>query len=311
MGQYLSFAKQCLKEIKPKVEERTGVKLEDLVVRDPSGIPEFSSEKDSLMFITPYFLYDDVVFVNEKNCIKEQLPAPLGITHELAHKVHEELIGRELDKTEDSKFPKFFLNMWKYRRYNKMISFKEGFAEYMALDHLSDIHDDAQTLQEITEERRNFGSYLSFGPRISPNEKGYKFFKKVLFAIGQDKVIDVASSPPMGEIEVNMPLLYVLRKYPLKGIWNIPKFFARSLTTKIVKEAFGYADFDFPNKAKKGSDKGKVSKASPYYKFKEILPSCRFLIENLEFGPNKPSIRSQIYKKILRARKVRKNWREN
>lgn len=250
MGKYLSFAKQCLQDFQPKVEERTGIRLEELVVRDPTNIPyRFAlkgKDDDATMFTLPYHPYENIVFVNEKNCREDKLPVPYGITHEIVHKVHDKMMEGEVKKTKGSKILRRLWNVWKYKRFDKMRSFQEGFAEYVSLDYLVDIQNDHKTLREIAKKRRDLGSYSNFKPEGIPYERGYKFFRKVLYVIGEDNIFEVAKSPPMSEIEVKIPLLYILRKYPIKGIWYMPDFLFRSLKTKIIKKICGYVDFDFP-----------------------------------------------------------------
>lgn len=129
-------------------------------------------------------------------------------------------------------------SLWKKK------SFVEGFAEYMCLDNLLDVYDN-KALKDVIERRDSISDYKHFSPEDKPYERGYKFFRKVLSIIGEDKVLEVAKSPPISEIEVRTPLLYRLRKYTTKGIKNTPKFLTRGMKTKILKKLFGYAPFDF------------------------------------------------------------------
>lgn len=244
MGKHFSFAKQCVHRFKPVIEQMTGTKLEDIVVKHSSEYPRFKPCSDyfrrNLMF-TPTD-YPNTIFVTEKNFDKKKrlyALIPKFTSHELSHLVHDELIKEELQAIESESKKARLLN-----RYEKGESFREGFAEYMSLNHLRAIYEQ-QTLFELITEVNRLSSYGDFSSEFRPYERGYKFFRKVLSVIGRDKVFEVARSPPISEIEVRMPLLYLLRRYPGKGIRNAPKFFVKRIKTKIIKKVHGRAPFDF------------------------------------------------------------------
>lgn len=254
-GLNIHYANQWVKEFKPRIEERTGIKLEDIVVRDIESDPEFDIDyhSDARMFVTPR--YRNAIFMNEKKYEDNYGFIPIDVAHELVHLAHDYLIREGIKKT------KFLpLKVWKIIQYYKLKSFKEGFAEYMSLDNLTNLYGGMYFDEELKRKGRILSSYRDFPVKSKPYAQGYKFFKKVLSVIGKDKYLEVAKSPPISEIEVKIPLLYLLRRYPLQGVKNIPKFFTRSIKTKILKKKYGHAPFDF---VEKGSGKGKVVKALP------------------------------------------------
>jgi len=242
MGKYLSFANGCIQKFKPIIEERTGTKLENIIAKEESEYPGFAPEyhKNTGMFVCSKN-YPDAIFVHETIYDKNKNllgTIPREITHELAHLVHRKIIYnlKETNPREDiSRLVK---------RYKKSKSFREGFAEYISLNYLADLYDN-QTLKRVWGDLGWRASYLNFSPKFIPYERGYKFFRKVLSVVGKDKIFEVARSPPISEIEVKIPLLYLLRRYPAQGVKNIPKFFTRSIKTKIFKKKYGYAPFDF------------------------------------------------------------------
>jgi hypothetical protein len=241
MGEYLHFANDMVQKLEPVIERRTGTRLENMLVEDSSAYAGSDSDKlrNAYMFVNG--AYPNTIFMNERRYDKEEDPfgaIPRGVTHELAHLAHRKLIEkvRETDIRADmSRLVK---------RYRKSRVFREGFAEYLSLDHLRDIYE-YQTFKKVARDIRLVSSYYNSPDALRPYEQGYKFFKKVLSVIGKDKVFDIARSPPLYEAEVRMPLLYLLRRYPAKGIKNIPKFLIRNIKTKIYKKKHGYAPFDF------------------------------------------------------------------
>ena len=241
MGKYLSFANQCIQKFKPVIEEKTGIKLEDVIAKEASEYPLFDSNysPDALMFVVSG--YDNSVFVNEKKYEemgKSLNKIPGGVAHELAHLAHRKLIRkvRESNPREDiSRLVK---------RYKKSRSFREGFAEYMSHTYLNDIYDH-KTYREVWKDMMWDACYRNFSPEDNPYERGYKFFRKVLSVIGKDKVFEVARSPPINELEVKIPLLYLLRRYPAQGVRNIPEFLTKAIRTKLLKRIYGNASLDF------------------------------------------------------------------
>ncbi len=239
MGIYLSFANKCLQYLKPQVEKKFRTKLEDMVVKDSYDCPLFNQDpdyfSDNLMFVARD--YPDTIFITEKNHDKKYIllsSIPRELNHELAHKVHHELITEEFlvrDKTKSLK------------RYNKNKPFREGFAEFASLDYLTDIYD-INELEQAKIREGVIGRYGKFSPKNEPYAQGYKFFRKVLSTIGKDKLLEVAKSPPISKVEVKFPILYLLRKYPSKGIKNIPKFLKHGLKTKVLRDQYSlFSDY--------------------------------------------------------------------
>lgn len=234
MGEYFCFAKQCLQKFKPVIEQITGTKLEDIIVKHSFEYPGFKQYSDyfrnNLMFTAVD--YPNTIFVNEENFDKQNksfAQIRISLSHELSHLVHDELIKEEFETFESESKKETLLS-----RYCRSQSFCEGFAEYMSIDQLRRLYDQ-ETLFELVTRMNRLSHYQDCSPEFTPYGRGHKFFRKVLSVIGKDKVFEVARSPPISEIEVRMPLLYLLRRYPTKGIRNIPKFFIKNMKTKITK----------------------------------------------------------------------------
>jgi len=242
MGKYLSFANQCIQKFKPVIEEKTGVKLEDVIGKEASEYYKRDEDysPDISMFVD--MGCDNSIFVNEKRYEemgdRSLYKIPRGVAHELAHLAHRKLIKKVRETN-----PKADISR-SVKRYKKSESFREGFAEYMSLTYLNDAYD-YETYREVWKDMMRNAGYDNFLPRGKPYERGYKFFRKVLSVIGKDKVFEVARSPPLNELEVRMPLLYLLRRYPAQGIRNIPKFFTKAIRTKLLKKIYGYAPSDY------------------------------------------------------------------
>lgn len=241
MGEYLSFADKCIQKFKPIIEERTRTKLEDVIAKDICTMPDYVDDAYHGTRMLVSHKCPDSIFVNQDDYERDKASfseIPVGVAHELAHLAHRKLIDkvREGDKRADIS--------GLVKRYRKSKSFREGFAEYTSLNHLIDVYDD-EAVKKAAAAIGHIGGYSKFSREGKPYERGYKFFRKVLNVIGEDKVFDVARSPPIAELEVRMPILYLLRKYPAKGIKNIPKFLAKGIRTKILKTLYGYAPFDF------------------------------------------------------------------
>lgn len=234
MSTNLHYANQCAKEFKPIIEEKLGVKLEDMHSK-----PEYTTDNysDRTMFVTPF--YRNTIFMDEENCCSKWYSIAKGVVHELSHLVHDQLI-KEKGETIKSNLAK----KWFFGRYYTNRAFREGFCEYMSLTDLIDIYDE-QDFRKVARSAGLTGGYFDFLPCFKPYETGYKFFRKVLGVIGKDKVLEVARSPPISEIEVKMPLLYLLRKYPQQAIRSIPKFLRENIRKRIFKRSHGYAPLGF------------------------------------------------------------------
>lgn len=237
MGKYLSLTQDYVQQFKPIIEEKTGIQLEEIIVRNSSEYPNSNLHPHlygAPMFVSPAE-YPNTVFVKDHDPETANVifaSDPIDVVHELSHFIYLKLAVEKLRTIKSKPSRERLIKGWKSR------SFKEGFAEYMSLDSLIDVYDDKT--------KYFLNSYHDdLEPRDGPHKRGYEFFRKVLGVIGKDKVFEVARSPPISEIEVRVPLLYLLRRYPAKGIRNAPKFFIKSIKTKIIKKLHGRAPFDF------------------------------------------------------------------
>ncbi len=84
-GILIHYANQWVKEFKPCIEERTGVKLEDIVVKDVESDPEFDIDyhSDARMFVTPYQRHRNTIFMNEKKYEDNYGFIPIDVAHKL------------------------------------------------------------------------------------------------------------------------------------------------------------------------------------------------------------------------------------
>jgi hypothetical protein len=255
MGKYLSLTEECVQILKPVIEERTGTDLGEIVVKTMRTLPDHYNkdhhdQSDFYMFarkggfIRPKVREPEAIYVNEDVYETENAPEkiPRHVNHELAHFAYHKIVEKKI-KDKSSKL----LSILGTRRCYRSKSFIEGFCEYLSLNYLTDLYDD-QTCKEVWKNIMRNASYRNFSPEEVPYERGYKFFRKVLGVIGKDKVFEVARSPPISEIEVKIPFLYLLRRYPAQGIRNTPKFFTRNIRNirpKILKKLHRYAFLDF------------------------------------------------------------------
>jgi len=236
MGNYLSLANQYVQKLKPIIEEKTGIKLEDVIIQDSSQYPNRNLHPHlygAPMFVSPAE-YPNTIFVTDFNFDANVVftSTPIDVVHELSHLIYLKLVVEQLRTIKSKPSRERLIKGWKSRL------FKEGFAEYMSLDSLIDVYDDkTQYFLNLYHD--------TLEPTDGPHKIGYKFFKNVLSVIGKDKVFEIARSPPISELEVGMPLLYLLRRYPAQGIRNVPKFLAKGVRTKILKTLYGYAPFDY------------------------------------------------------------------
>lgn len=240
MGKYLSLIQDYAQQFKPIIEEKTGIKLEEIIVRNSFEYPNsnlYPHLRGAPMFVA-LAEYPNTVFVKDYDFENENVvftSIHIGVAHELSHIIYLKLAVEKL-RTIKSKPARERLI-----KGLKSTSFQEGFAEYMSLDSLTDVYDDKT--------KYFLNSYHDdLEPRNGPHKRGYEFFRKVLGVIGKDKVFEVARSPPISEIEVKIPFLYLLRRYPAQGIRNIPKFITRNIRNirpKILKKLHRYAFLDF------------------------------------------------------------------
>jgi hypothetical protein len=284
MGKCLDLTNKYVQWLKPQVEEKTGIRLENIVVNNISEHPKYGLEKhpNNALMIVEWQMQDTVFMFENRYKNKPIEHACLGLAHELSHLLHFKLLNEEDSKFEpieseyhskapllsekeyDKEYPKYKKKFDAHIERRKSIQYgfsnpklSEGFAEYMSLDFFNYLYDSKTRNLAL----KQSAAFINHADENIPNsEIGYNFFRKVLSVIGRDKVFEVAKSPPISKIEVRMPLLYLLRRYPLQGVKNIPKFLTRSIKTKILKKKYGYAPFDF---VEKGSGKGKVGKALP------------------------------------------------
>jgi hypothetical protein len=229
MGKYLTLTQDYAQQFKPIIEERTGTNLEEILAKDICTKPNYVDDDyhDTLMLVDNRC--PDSIFVNQdiyERDYKSVSTIPIDVAHELSHLVHYRIVDKKSKN-----------------RYRKSRSFREGFAEYMAFDHLLDIYD-REAFKEAVKTSNRY-HWDIFSKKLRHYERGYKFFRKVLGVIGRDKVFEVARSPPISEIEVKIPFLYLLRRYPAQGVRNIPNFFTKAIRTKILKKIYGYAPLDF------------------------------------------------------------------
>ncbi len=247
MGKYLSLANDRAQHFQPLIEQSTGIKLEDVVVKGSSEYPGIEQDKRSrqgLMFVSTE--YPDTIFFNQKNYHEDgksptDITVSEGIAHELSHLTHRQMVKEKWQRTKKES-AKARLS----KRYWKSTSFREGFAEYMALTHLLtlNIYDEPEATK-IAGKATLVGSSLNCSPAAKLHKRGYKFFRKVLSVIGQDKVYEVARSPPISEKEIKIPLLYLLRRYPIKGLKSIPKVIINNTKSKILIRKYGCAGLCF------------------------------------------------------------------
>jgi len=227
------YARQWLQTLKPVVQERTGITLDEIVVKSMREFPWFSANDYSnvLMFVNRADCCKNAIFVNGNNYKEKGAGTiPLHVAHELSHLIHYEIIKEQVDKI---RLPIY--ERWKMTRYENE-SFMEGFAEYLSIDYLAGADSWVDRLAEIRKRKFNLYEEANYIPIPKPvSYRGYKFFEKVLDVIGKDKVLEVARAPPLCELEMKNPLLYILRRYPIKGIRNIPKFAVKDIREKMRK----------------------------------------------------------------------------
>lgn len=248
MGEYIQLAQHYANKLKPLVERKvrkTGIELEDIIIEDALSDVSSDHEADlsegTSMYVRPFI--PNRIYAYEQSLEKKKHPEsfiPMAIIHELSHIVQDNLIKkRRWDLSQTS--PRYA--RWFWNRYDKIHSFNEGFAEYMSLNYLADMYTDVleKVKQEELEPRKaNLSSYKKdFTHNLSANSiyraRGYKFFKNVISALGEEKLMEVASKPALHEIEIRIPLLYLMRNYPMKGIKNIPKLMYQSIKRRIKK----------------------------------------------------------------------------
>jgi len=245
MGKYLDLANKYVKLLKPKIDKRMGIKLEDIIVKDASSYqpplkPENFDDSRILMFVDPKY-FKDTIFMYENHYDEHTLDSEINVcvAHELAHLVHNKINKekeRELflglkdvnDVSEEDLALESKIIMEHYDNHERT-SFLEGFAKYLSLDYILDLYD---------EKTQFFAKCVSIDllrykmHAQTPEDDyqiGYNFFKKILDIIGKEKFLEIARSPPMSETEIRAPLLYLLRKYPAKykkysEVYNEPEY---------------------------------------------------------------------------------------
>jgi len=234
MGEYKTYAEKCIQRFKKPIEERTGTKLENLIVQELSNHPvikDCMEDYDITLMMTVPRVNPSRIFIIEENYRKLRKPLEAvaeGIVHEMTHLAHKEIVEEMSVNT---------IHM------SKRNMFQEGFAMYMALDHMRDLYTEKE-LKYIDKERESFGSYKEFKESLKPYGRGYKFFRKILGVIGDDNMMELVKNPPSYEIEMKFPLLYLLNHYPGLGFKNFGKFVSKARETRKIKKKKGIAPFD-------------------------------------------------------------------
>ena len=249
MGKYLPYANECIQKFKPAVEENAGIRLEDVVAKEAAEHPDFHTDYEfadyAAMFVDRE--YPGIIFVNEKKYdqLEDSLSEiTLGITHELAHLAHAKLIqteiARNILKKENGQCTLSSMQdaINYFNKYWKSQSFREGFAESISLKGLFNLYD-RHTRNEALEQMISLASYKKFPKRLRPYEKGYKFYSKVMRVL-QAGILEIARSPPINEIEVRIPLLYLLRRCPAKTIKTMPRLIAEDIKNKYQKAYYKF-----------------------------------------------------------------------
>lgn len=242
MGKYLSFVNECIQNFKPIIEEKTGIKLEDVIAREASEYPDFDTDDHSNV---PMFVdndYPGTIFVNEEiyGKIEDHFSKmTLHTTHELSHLAHKKLIINLLKEKvlEQNLQPPFKEARKIAYKYHKSKSFREGFAEWMSLKKLFNIYEKKIQNRAIEE----MISILSGEgcPERKSYERGYKFYDQVMKATCGE-IFKVARSPPIYELEVRIPLLYLLRRFPAKTIKSMPRLVAEGIKKNYLKAYYRY-----------------------------------------------------------------------
>ena len=244
---YFSAAENSIGRIKPVIEKRLGVELGDVHLREACTFNGYIDDlfDDTYMFVNNK--QPDTIYINGIEYESENAPTSKvaqHVAHELAHLAH-----LKLDKSSMKR--------------NK--SFIEGFAEYLSLDELVDVYNSGE--QEQVWQVRNKRSCYSKDNPDNEYGRGYKFFRKVLNVLGSDKLEEVAVTHPLNDLEVNIPLLYLLRTNPVKTIPKIP-FFAQKYVKAMKRKRFvgsGHMGFPFVSSTQKNREFN-LSKGGALYK---------------------------------------------
>lgn len=209
MGNYTDLTKDYVRRFKPAVEEKAGLDLGELIVRERNPeIDEFDfpmqADTENNTIIVSENVYKRNVEIMLQQGLSEKLTdhnirfdIQHGSLHELSHLVHNKLISR------------YFLNKVFH------VSFEEGFAVYTSLEYLSDIYD-SDFKKNIKNTKKFFNKpskYLavSLGFDYDPFHRGYKFFKETLQTLGNDRLFEVGRTIPENEEELIKPGLYLKR----------------------------------------------------------------------------------------------------
>lgn len=235
MGKHLDLANEYVQWLKPRVEEKTWIRLDDIVVKDSSKYYPLvehedndSINPDTLMFICRS--YPNTIFMPEDHYDKNTLISEIytSVAHEVAHLIHDIINKEEAAKlfpelSEDNDLSEEYAlreleRMDKYLNNYERKSFQEGFAEYLSLDYILDIYDE-KTQFFAKCKSTDLLRYKKIYPGTPETiyEIGYNFFKEVLGILGKDKFLKMARSPPISEIEVKMPFLYLSRNHHYKS----------------------------------------------------------------------------------------------
>lgn len=248
MGKYLSFANECIQNIKPAIEKKTGTRLEDVVAKEASEYPSFHTDAElseyAAMFVDGE--YPGVIFVNERKYdkVEDSLSRIIfDVAHEIAHLAHAKLIqteiARNILKKENGQCTLSSMQdaINYFNKYWKSQSFREGFAESISLKSLYPLY--GKEVRDKVIDRMSWLGSRNLPKACKAHARGYKFYSKVC-AVSQAGILEIARSPPICELEVIIPLLYLLRRFPAKTIKKMPRLIAEDIKYKYQKAYYKY-----------------------------------------------------------------------
>lgn len=229
----IRLANEFSQKFKPRIEERVGVKLEDIPFLDINESPEMKDKNLHLngKMIIKFLhhkgeVYTPLVYVDEQkyrfDFIKRYHIAR-SVVHEISHFVHHKIFDREIERLKQK------LPYDSYEKVNSLDhiinerlkfirarSFREGFAQYMSLDYLIGVYQFKNQLLNymLIYERLRYSHAPDIIEPKNDHRQGYLFFKKVMRKIGDGRLLEVAVTPSLNREEIQNPELYIKRNYP-------------------------------------------------------------------------------------------------
>jgi len=207
MERYTDLARETLKELMPRIEDRVGVSLEGIVlqgVREADPSPMGTRLSTNTISINEEGFYDV-----ERSHGRAYLDYNLqrGLIHETSHILHKKLfLNKGIVLLDIDETPSETQNHFNTILAKDYLSFLEGFASYMTFDHLKDLFNPGLRALLMLERK----GYLkpskfrkaTYSLDYDPYERGYKFFKDIIKNVGRKDFLKIATIPPKSEEEM-------------------------------------------------------------------------------------------------------------